>query len=327
MSPLATGGLVIAAGLGFGFVSGNNDGGTLVSFCTRTSVVTPGTALTTIALLVTLGPFVYVGAVATTVAHSLVSFDGADGRAVLLAAVVGAVATVLLLTRRGLSTSLTLALIGGMVGAGLAGGQRVGWGAVGRVLVIGLAAPLLSVLVAYVLTRALAHLPATLWVGRSGRSLQQGGFLLQSLAYSANDAQKLVAILAIGTQAATYPVAAHWATQVPLGLFYGAGVVIGVRPLARRIGQQVLSVRPANAVMLELSASAVVLASSALGAPISSTQAATGALVGTGLGTASHHLHWAQVANIGLAWVLTLPLTLGAGFLVELMLRGAASSW
>jgi PiT family inorganic phosphate transporter len=316
-----SGALLVAGALLFGFVSGSNDGGTLVSLSTRTSVIPPGTALVLLALFVTVGPLLVGTAVATTVAHRLVSFGGAGGRPVLLAAVVASLLVVFALTRLGLSTSLTLALIGGIVGAGVGDGLRVSWGVVGGVLATGLAAPLAAVGVAYLLTRLASALPASWWVERPGRLLQGAGFSLQCLAYSANDAQKMVALLALGTGVLTAPVAVHWDTQLALGVLYALGVVVGVRPLAGRIAERVLPVRSANAVVLELSAAAVVLGSSALGAPISSTQAATTALVGTGLASSSHRVRWHEVASIGTAWVSTLPSSLALGIVAGLAVR------
>lgn len=320
LSPAAL--LLVVGALAFGVLSGSNDGGTLVSLVTRTSVVSPGAALGILALIVTLGPLVLGGAVATTVAHRLVSFDQSGGRLVLVAAVAAAMLVVFVLLRKGLSTSLTLALIGGIVGAGIGDGLHVAWVTVGGVLGMGLAAPLVSVAVAYGMTRALSLLPATWWVRRRGRALQWAGFLAQSVAYSANDAQKMVALLAIGAQADAQDVSPHWGTQLALGACFALGVVLGVRRLTGRLGERVLPVRPANAVVLELSASAVVLASSALGAPISSTQAATTALVGTGLGSGSHRLRWNEVANVAMAWALTLPLSIAAGSVLGLAVRG-----
>lgn len=314
--------LLLVGALAFGVVSGSNDGGTLVSLATRTAVLPPGAALVVFAGLAAVGPMILGTAVATTVAHRLVTFDGGGGRMALFAAVVAALVIVTVLTRKGLSTSLTLALMGGIAGAGLGAGLHVAWGTLGGVLATCLVAPLVAAALSYWLTRGVGLLPADWWVGRSGRLVQRAGFVLQSLAYSGNDVQKVVAILAVATEATGYAVAPHWDTQLLLGGCYALGILLGVRPLAGRIGEGVIRVRPSNAVVLEFSASAVVLASSALGAPISSTQAATNALVGSGLGSGSARVRWEQVGNVGLAWVLTLPSSIALGTLFGFLLRG-----
>lgn len=312
---------LVACALLFGVLSGANDGGTLVSFATRTAVLPPGLGVLVLAVLVTTGPMFVGTSVASTLARRLVAFDGGNGHVAFLAAVASALAVVVILTRRGLSTSLTLALTGGIAGAGLGDGLRVSWTTLGSVLGIGLVAPVVSVGAAFAVTKGLSAMPATWWVARGGRVLQRVGFAAQSLAYSGNDAQKMVAMFAVASQALVVRVTPHWDTQLALGACFALGAVIGIRPLATRVAERVLPVRPANAVALELSSSAVVFVSSALGAPISSTQAATAALVGTGLAGGSHQVRWQEVRGVALAWVFTLPSAIALGTLLGLVAR------
>jgi PiT family inorganic phosphate transporter len=319
----ATSALLFGAALVFGLVSGTNDGGTLVSFATRTAVIPPGIAVAVLVLVITAGPMVLGTKVATTVARRLVSFGGTDGRLSLLAAVVVALVVVIVLARRGLPTSVTLALMGGIAGTAAGDGLHVAWAILGSVLLVGLLAPLASVAVALGLTKMLLVLPASWLMGRGGDALQGMGLFAQALAYAGNDAQKIVAIFAVASGDIGSRVTLDWRDQLALGGAYALGILLGVRPLASRVAEQVLPVRPVNAVALELSASAVVFASSALGAPISSTQAATTALVGSGIATGSHRLRWQEVSSIAFAWLLTLPSSLLLGWLIGLGVRAA----
>jgi PiT family inorganic phosphate transporter len=307
------GALLLASAAGFALVSGANDGATLTVMGTRTRTISPAVGIAALMVLVALGPFLVGTAVATTLAHRLVSFEGEDGKVALLAAVITSLVVVYGLTRRGTPTSLTLALTGGIVGAGLGAGLPVQWSAVVKVLAIGIAAPLLSVpagwLVYQIMRGPVGRLVARRFIGVA----QYVGYLLQCLAYSANDAQKMVAIVAIGTSARLNPVAATVPGQLAIAALFGAGILLTVRVMASRVGEGVMYIRTPHYLATSVGSSCVVLATSALGVPVSSTQAATGAAVGSGVATSPFAIRWNEVSRIGLAWVVTLPLSVGLG--------------
>ena len=306
----AEGALLLASASAFALVSGANDGATLVAMGTRTRTIRPAVGIATMMVMVAFGPLLVGTAVATTLAHRLVSFGGFEGRVALLAAVVTALVVVFALTRRGTPTSLTLALTGGIVGAGIGARLPVQWPAVGKVLVVGLAAPLLSVPVGWLVYRALRGPLGRVIARRFIGVTQYVGFILQCLAYSANDAQKMVAIVAIGTAAQLNPVAATVDGQLAIALLFGAGILLTVRVVAGRVGEGVMYIRTPHFIATSIGSSLVVLASSMLGVPVSSTQAATGAAVGSGVASSPFSIRWNEVGKIGLAWVITLPLSI-----------------
>jgi PiT family inorganic phosphate transporter len=305
------GALLLASAGGFALVSGANDGATLIAMATRTRTVRPAVGITILVAMVALGPLLVGTAVATTLAHRLVSFGGEDGRVALLAAVVTALVVVFVLTRRGTPTSLTLALTGGIVGAGLGAGLPVQWPTVAKVLVIGVAAPLLSIPAGWLLYEVMRG-PVGRFVARRAISeTQYVGYLMQCLAYSANDAQKMVAIVAIGSAAQLDPVTATVHTQLAIAALFGAGILLTVRVMASRVGEGVMYIRTPHFIATSIGSSCVVLATAALGVPVSSTQAATGAAVGSGIATSPFSVRWKEVSRIGSAWAVTLPLSIG----------------
>lgn len=315
-------GLLFVAAFAFAIGSGASDGSTLVAVSTRTNAVTPAVAITLLAFLVGVSPVLFGTAVATTFADRLVGFERDGGGTALLTAVLAALVVVFGLTRRGFPTSLTLALIGGIVGAGLGSRLPVNWGVVGQALAVGLLAPVASVTVAFMASRAVGRLPRRLTAGRSARHLERAGFLAQALAYSANDAQKLVAILAVAAGAASLaPVPVRVAGQTVVAVGFALGTILAVRRVGRRISERIVRVRSADNIAAELSAACVVFASAAVGMPASSTQVATGAVVGTGLSAGSRRVRWDEATAVGLAWVLTLPASIGLAALGSGTLR------
>jgi PiT family inorganic phosphate transporter len=304
------GALLFASAGGFALASGANDGATLVAMGTRTRTVRPAVGIAILVALVAVGPLLVGTAVATTLAHRLVSFGGEGGRMALLAAVVTALLVVFVLTRRGTPTSLTLALTGGIVGAGLGAGLPVQWPTVAMVLVLGVVAPLLSIPAGWVVYEVMRGPLGRLIARHFISETQYLGYLLQCLAYSANDAQKMIAIVAIGGAAQLDPVAATVPGQLAIAALFGVGILLTVRVIASRVGEGVMYIRTPHFIATSIGSSCVVLATAALGVPVSSTQAATGAAVGSGVATSPFSLRWKEVSRIGLAWLITLPFSI-----------------
>ena len=71
-----------------------------------------------------------------------------------------------------------------------------------------------------------------------------------------------------------------------------------------------------SAASMHISASAAML-----GAPISSTQTATSAILGVGASDNPRTMHWQTVFGIAASWVLTAPTALGAGALAAIVVH------
>jgi inorganic phosphate transporter, PiT family len=126
--------VVVVIAAGFVLVNGINDGGTLIANGLKIPTLPPLTALMVLTLAVATVPLVVGTAVADTLGARLVTTDGATGQRALVAALLSAIGVVLLLARRGLPTSLTLATIGAIAGSGIGTGSAVAWDVVGLVL-------------------------------------------------------------------------------------------------------------------------------------------------------------------------------------------------
>lgn len=308
--------LLVAMAVAFAFVSGANDGATLSALGTRTGALSILAGVSLLVLAVGAVPAVVGTGVATTLAHGLVAFEDRGGRLAFLLAVASALAVVFLLSRRGLPTSVTLSLTGAIVGVGAGAGLPVSWTTVGPVLAAGLLGPFLVFGVGFLLApgvrRALGR-PAA--AEARPRLLQQLGFLLQSVAYGANDAEKMVAFMAIATGASLDPVHVLALDQAALAACFGAGALFAVRRLSSRVTEQMVRVRNEGSLSALVASSSVVLAGSALGLPLSSTQSVTAGLLGGTGRLTPHRIRPQQVGALLLAWALTLP---SAGLLAAL---------
>jgi PiT family inorganic phosphate transporter len=313
MEAAAVGLVVLAAG--FALANGYNDGGALIANGLKVPALRPLTAIALLGVAVALGPVLVGTQVAQTLAQDLITYD----RAVLVlgvtVAVVTAVAVVVALTWIGLPTSLTLALVGAIAGAAVGLSQPVPWATVGRVLLIGLAAPIVGALVGYTLMRAATALPLPALTSRRIGGAHVVGFGLQAVAYAANDGQKMFAVLLVGGAAQGGLPPAQLAL---VAACFALGAVFGLPRAAGTITSDVLAVRPPQAVSAEVAAATAVLGSAAAGAPVSMTQSTTGGLVGAGLSESLYKVRWRVAGRLALAWVFTLPLSFAAAALAAL---------
>jgi PiT family inorganic phosphate transporter len=293
-------------------ISGFNDGGNLLASFTSGRVITPPMAAAL--LLVSLaGPVVLGTEVAQTIGTNVIDLSG-QGELGFVLIVVSPLFVVLLSWRFGIPTSMTLALVGGMLGWVLASGGRsaVHWAGVARVLigmpVSVLGGVVLALIIYWAIRRFLGTRPhaALLQVSK----LQFVTAAMQAFAYGANDMEKSVGLIAVGVTFATHQQVAY-SSPLPIigafGFFY-VGALVGGWRVASRIGFGVLRVRPVQALAQQLASGAMVAALATNGAPVSMTQTIDGGLVGVGAAQRASSVRWGIVRELLFSWLLTLPL-------------------
>lgn len=311
---MGTEAFLLAAALGFAVVNGANDGGALVATGLKVPSLPPVAAIAMLGVALVAAPLVVGTRVASTLATRLVSFSDGGTRVAaetaLLVAVLTAVAVVGLLSSRGLPTSLTLALVGGITGAGIGGGLPVSYATLALVLAAGLAAPVVGAAAGFALSRLGGLLPRRRPVGRRVRGAHLVAFALQCLAYAGNDGQKMFAVMAVATGGAQ-EVRLSFGDVTLLAALFTVGLVLGLRPAAATLSAEIVPARPPDAVAAEFASAGAVLGSAAVGAPVSMTQSVAAALVGAGMSHGHRRVRWRAAGRLGLAWVLTLPVSAG----------------
>jgi PiT family inorganic phosphate transporter len=322
---------LVAASM-FGLVSGFNDGGNLLASFTSGRVITPRVAA--LLLLVSLaGPLVLGTAVAQTVGTNVIDLR-AQGELSYVLITLSPLCVVLLSLSFGIPTSMTLALVGAMLGWVLvAGGQGgiIHWAGVARILVGMPISVLGGGMLALVLYRTTRRLLGT----RPHASLlglarfQFVTAAVQAFAYGANDMEKTVGLIAVGMSFPNHGQAVVFSGAAPIigafGFFY-VGALIGGSRVAGRVGLGVLKVRPMQALSQQLASGSVVAALALAGAPVSMTQTIDGGLVGVGAALRASSVRWGIVREMLGSWVLTLPLALvvAAGLHLAVRVMGLA---
>jgi inorganic phosphate transporter, PiT family len=315
--------IVVATALVFDFTNGFHDTANVVATSISTRAMAPQLAVGYAAVLNFAGAFISLE-VAATVAQDVVAARAEpEFLLVVFGGLVGAIAWNLITWYFGLPSSSSHALIGGMVGAAFVaeGADAVlGDGVLGKVIVPGLVAPVLAFVAAglsiLLLYRIVGRLrPGPVTRGFRGGQVVSGGLL--ALAHGTNDAQKTMGVIALalvanGTIASDDFHIPDWvvvsaATAIALGTYAGGWRII------RTMGSRIHKMDSAQGFAAQGAGATVILASSQVGFPLSTTHTISGAVIGAGAAKRLSAVRWGVAGNIVVAWVLTLPAAAAIG--------------
>ncbi|MFD0365236.1 inorganic phosphate transporter [Nocardia sp. GCM10030253] len=319
--------IVIVTALAFDFTNGFHDTANAMATSIATGALRPRVAVALSAVLNLIGAFLSV-AVAATVAKGIVRLDGVDGQDLLIivfAGLVGGILWNLLTWLFGLPSSSSHALFGGLIGATIAalGWSGVIWasgsdGVLTKIVLPAVLAPIVAALVSAIGTWGVYRITRNSdpnKVDEGFRWGQIGSASLVSLAHGTNDAQKtmgviFLALVAHGTLTKNdeMPLWVMAACAVAIA----AGTYLGGWRIIRTLGKGLVEIDSPQGLAAESSSAAIILTSAHFGLPLSTTQTATGSILGTGLGKGAE-VRWSVMGRMTVAWLLTLPLAGVAG--------------
>jgi PiT family inorganic phosphate transporter len=310
----------------FDYLNGFHDAANVVATIIASRAMAPRAALALAAVAHFAGPLVFGVAVATTVGREVVD-PGAVTISVVLAALVAASIWNLATWWLGLPASSSHALAGGLIGAAVAFG---GWHQLraGGLAKIGLAlflSPLAGFACAWVFYRLVMFLArgSTPKVTRTFNRLQLVTATALSLSHGSNDAQKTMGIITLGLVTLGYQDGFH----VPLWVILLAaaaislGTATGGWRIIRTLGGKFYRVRPIHSLSSQAASAAVIIGASLAGGPVSTTHVAGSAIVGAGASDRPSKVRWRNLGDIGLAWLITVPATLGLAWALYPLMR------
>jgi PiT family inorganic phosphate transporter len=318
-------GLVAAVLLAVAFATTNglHDASNAIATLVATRAATPLQGIVMASVFNLLGPFLVGAAVADTIG-GIVTVAPPAAAAVIGSGLAAAVAWNLLTWWFGLPSSSGHALVGGLVGAGLVEGgvDAIRWGgldgwrpvgAFGTLIALAVSPPLgaLAALLAIRALRRLARRATRRWQGpvRGGQWATSAAL---AFSHGANDAQKsigvIAALLLADGQIDTLR-APSWAT-LACAAALTVGTALGGWRIIRTVGRRIYPIRPIEGLASQTTSAGVIFGASLAGAPASTTQVVASSVVGVGVGRRRwHHVHWAIVRQMGLAWLITMPAT------------------
>ncbi|WP_292530224.1 inorganic phosphate transporter [Methylocystis sp.] len=313
LSPFLLGLIVVA--LIFDFLNGLHDAANSIATIVSTRVLRPQFAVFWAAFFNFIA-FLFFGLhVAQTVGAGIVSPEIVDDF-VIFGALMGAIVWNLITWGLGIPSSSSHALIGGLVGAGVAkvGASAIVWNGLLKTTV----AIVLSPALGFVLALALILLVSWLFVRRTPggvdalfRMLQFASASLYSLGHGGNDAQKTMGVIAVllyahGALDGEFHVP-FWvviACQAAMGL----GTLFGGWRIVHTMGSRITRLTPMQGFCAETGGAITLFLATGLGIPVSTTHTITGAIVGVGASRRVAAVRWNVAKDIVVAWVITMPM-------------------
>ncbi len=273
-----------------------------------------------------IGPLVLGATVADTVGK-IVDVPASDVVAVIGAGVTGALVWNVLSWWRGLPSSSTHTLVGGLVGSAVVadGGSAVSWSTVGIIVLVLVLAPVTGLLVGAIGIRFArwSLRRATQAVNRPVAWGQWASSAGLAFAHGANDAAKMtgvVVVMLVATNHQTGSSAPIWVTLLATTSLT-IGTLVGGWRIVRTVGMRIYRLRPLDGLVNQTGSALVVLGASVVGAPVSTSQVVAASVAGVGGGRRHRRVHWPVVGQIGLAWLVTIPVCVVLGALAAPLWR------
>ncbi|NUR29412.1 MAG: inorganic phosphate transporter [Catenulispora sp.] len=310
---------VITVALGFSYTNGFHDSANAIATSVSTRALTPRIALIMAAVMNLLGSYIGLrlgGGVASTITKGIIKVPtGTDGLVIVFALLVGAVVWNLATWYYGLPSSSSHALIGGMIGAGLAAGVTVEWHGVWQKVILPMfSSPVVGFILAYFLMVALLWAFRRAHPGRVSRGFRMAQTLsaaAMALGHGIQDAQKTIGVIMMaliaGGHATSKSGVPNWvlfssAAAISLGTYSGGWRIM------RTLGRKVIELDPPRGFAAETVAAGVLYFTAFVWkAPVSTTQIITGSIMGVGATKRRSAVRWGVARNIFFAWVFTLP--------------------
>ena len=308
---------VFALAVAFDYINGFHDTANAIATSVSTQALSPGRGIALSAIANFVGALTGT-AVAATIGEGIVTLpQGNAGQVVVAAGLIGAITWDLITWRRGIPSSSSHALIGGLLGATLIG---VGTGAINtsaivdRVIVPLVGSPIIGFAGAFALMVLILRVfrradPRK--INDQFRRLQVVSATFMAFAHGSNDAQKTMGVMTLALVTAglleTFEVPV-WvillaATAMAVGTAAGGWRII------KTLGTKVVRLDPVHGFAAETAAATTTLGASLLGLPVSTTQVISSAVMGAGASKRRSAVRWVVAGDMVWAWILTIPVS------------------
>ena len=325
--------LLVITALGFDFTNGFHDTGNAMATSIATGALKPKTAVSIAAILNLVGAFLSVE-VAATITKDVLEIQQTSGEdkgdliaglnaetamIIIFAGLIGGILWNLFTWLFGLPSSSSHALFGGLIGSGMAaiGTSGVNWdGITSKILIPALMAPIIACVVAAVGTWVIYALTKKVAENKKAQGFRAGQIAsasLVSLAHGTGDAQKTMGVIAMALIASGHLDASSVEHGLPFWIVFSCaaaiaiGTYLGGWRIIRTLGKGLVEIESPQGMAAEASSAAIILTSSAAGMALSTTQVATGSILGSGVGKKGATVRWSVAGRMAVAWIVTLP--------------------
>ncbi len=305
--------LLVVVALIFDFMNGFHDAANSIALMVSTRLLTPQAAVMWAAFFNFIAFLIFGTAVAKMVGKGLIDPDIVNN-AVIFGALCGAITWNIITWWLGIPSSSSHALVGGLVGAGVAKGgtSAIIAGGLIKTSVFIIISPMFGMLLAMLL------MVLVLWIvekrspyptERVFNKLQFVSSSLYSLGHGGNDAQKTMGIITVLLVANGYQTGFEIQFWVIIAchLAMAMGTLFGGWRIVRTMGMGITRIRPSGAFCAQTSGAIALFLATWLGIPVSTTHTITGAIVGAGISRRVSAVRWGLASRIVWARVVTIP--------------------
>jgi PiT family inorganic phosphate transporter len=305
---------LVALALAFDFLNGLHDAANSIATVVSTGVLRPSQAVALAAFFNFAALFVFHLKVAATVGKGIVDPTIID-HYVVFGALAGASAWNIITWWAGLPSSSSHALIGGLIGAGVAkaGFASLIEAGILKTVVFIFVAPLMGFVLGGMMLVAVSWMfrkSSPSRIDRWFRRVQLVSASLYSLGHGGNDAQKTIGIIWVLLIAANVPGAKESVPAWVIVSCYAAiaaGTMFGGWRIVKTMGQRITKLKPVHGVCAETGGAITLFVATHFGIPVSTTHTITGAIVGVGSTRNFSAVRWGVAGNIVWAWIFTIP--------------------
>ena len=322
---------LIAVALAFDFLNGLHDAANSIATVVGTRLLSPAAAVGFAAFFNFAAYFLalqwpQLHKVADTIGKGLIDKDLVTP-SVVFGALVGAMFWNIVTWLKGIPSSSSHALVGGIIGAGVthAGMSGIQWTGLNKTLIAIVLSPTLGL----ILTMAIMLVTSWLGVRASARGAERtfrGLHLVSAGAYSLghglNDAQKTMGIISVLLYSTGY---LHGEFHVPHWVALSCYVAIGLGTLSggwriiETMGTRITKLSQHQGFSASAGGSVMLFAASYFGIPVSTTHTITGCVIGAGAARRASAVNWGIARNVMVAWVITIPASAAVAALFYLM--------
>jgi PiT family inorganic phosphate transporter len=323
--PLLVG--LIAVALAFDYLNGLHDAANSIATVVATRLLSPVKAVLFAAVFNFAAYFLTImfpslHAVAETIGKGLIDKDVVTP-AVIFGALGGAMTWNVVTWLRGIPSSSSHALVGGLIGAGVAhaGIGGIQWGGLNKTVLAIVLSPLLGMMLAMLvmlLSSWAFRRSTSVQAERSFRALHLLSSAAYSLSHGLNDAQKTMGIITVllystGRLSGPFEVP-HW-VAISCYVAIALGTMTGGWKIIETMGSRITKLSQHQGFSSSLAGSIVLFTASALGIPVSTTHTITGAIIGAGTARRASAVRWGVAQSVVVAWIITIPASAAVGAL------------
>lgn len=306
--------ILIVISLTFDFLNGFHDSANVVATMISSRAMSGKAALTLAAVANLVGPFLFGVAVAHTVGDE-VAVSQHITISVVVAALLSASSWNIITWYFGIPASSSHGLIGGIIGAVIAGSgvDAIKMAGVWKIIIALLMSPIIGFTVGWLFMLLVRRLLKNA-SPKADTALKYGQIptaIALALSHGTNDAQKTMGVITMGLVVLGFQkeFVVHWWVILISAISIGLGTALGGWRIIHTLGGKFYRIRPIHSFTSQLSSAIVILTSSFLGGPVSTTQVVSMSILGAGAGDRISKVRWTVLKDIALAWVLTVPFT------------------